>query len=329
MSADEVPEGRLGVGLTPWLEDWDGTADSLAGQAERAESLGFHSFWLPESHFTGATSNPAPLLRLAAVAARTTRLGIGTTSFLLPVRHPIHVAEEVAVLDRLSNGRLILGVGRGFRSALFAAFNVPQGEKRDRFEAALELMRSAWLGNPIAPPAAPSGEERMPVHLAPLPLQKPHPPIWVAGFGPKAIAQVGRLGLPYLASPIEPFSALLDNYARHRDGLPEELRGKPMAVPIMRTVFVSRDPTKLARAHAALTRQTASLARGGAQAFRRASEASVDDIAIIGEPEQVAEGIERYREVLGMTHLIVRAQIPGVEPDDLLESLELVAGLDL
>jgi alkanesulfonate monooxygenase SsuD/methylene tetrahydromethanopterin reductase-like flavin-dependent oxidoreductase (luciferase family) len=317
---------RLAIGLTPWQDDWNGTADSLSRQAELAEQLGFHSFWLPESHFAGPGSNPAPLLRLSAVAARTRRLGIGTTSFLLPVRHPLHVAEEVAVLDRLSNGRVILGVGRGFRPALFAAFDVPAREKRDRFEAALAVIRDAWLGKPVANEPGDAGS---PVHLAPLPLQKPHPPIWVAAFGPKAVAQAGRLGLPYLASPIETLSGLEENYARHREALGDDARAAALAVPVMRSVYTSRDVSALARVHALLARQSRALARAGAASLRRVAEAAVDDWAIVGEPEAVADRIRVHVERLGMTHLIVRAHVPELPPDAALDSLRLLAELEL
>ena len=318
--------GRLHLGVTPWLDDWDGPADSLASQAEHAEALGLESFWLPESHFTGRTANPAPLLRLAAVAARTQRLRIATTSFLLPVRHPIHVAEEVAVLDRLSNGRVILGVGRGFRSALFAAFDVPSSEKRDRFEAALQLIRDAWRGEPVAWETV--GEaEPTPVRLAPRPVQKPHPPIWVAAFGPKAVAQAGRLGLPYLASPIEPMARLEENYARHRDALSVDPATAAIAVPVMRTIFVSRNASEVARAREALARQGAALAKASIASIRRTANEDVDAWALVGDPEQVRDGIARYREKLGMTHLIARIHIPGVERKALVASLECLARL--
>ena len=164
-----VSSDRLHVGITPWSYDWERAALPLTDQAERADALGFGSFWLPESHFTGSTANPAPLLLLAAVAARTRRIRIATTSFLLPVRHPLQVAEEVAVLDRISHGRVILGVGRGFRKALFTAFDVSVKEKRDLFESALAVMRDAWAVKPIGP-----GEgDAPPVVLSPLPLQRP------------------------------------------------------------------------------------------------------------------------------------------------------------
>jgi alkanesulfonate monooxygenase SsuD/methylene tetrahydromethanopterin reductase-like flavin-dependent oxidoreductase (luciferase family) len=313
---------ELHLGVTPWVFDSDGLAAGLPEQAVRAESLGFDSLFLPESHFAGAASIPSPLLLLAGAAARTTRLRLGTTSFLLPVRNPIHVAEEVAVLDRLSQGRVILGMGRGFRGALFTAFEVPAEEKRDRFDAALAVMRRAWAGEAVAWEAG-LGEAASPtpVHVAPLPVQQPHPPLWVAAFGPKAVEQAGRLGLPYLASPIESLAALESNYARHR----EALAGATVAVPVMRTLFISRDAALVEKARVGLAQQAAALAKAPAPSLRRAAAADVQDWAIVGGPDEVAEGVRRYREKLGITHLIARAQIPGLAREEIEASLRELA----
>jgi len=312
--------------VTPWREGGDGAASALAEQAESAERLGFHSFWLPESHFTGHSAIPAPLLQLAAIAARTQKLKIATTSYLLPIRNPIAVAEEVAVLDKLSQGRVILGVGRGFRKALFRVYDVPAAEKRDRFEAALEVMRTAWSGEPVAW-EDPDDPVSAAIRVAPLPVQKPHPPIWVAGFGPKAVAQVGRLGLPYLASPIESIERLEQNYARHRDAMSAERRRSPIEVPIMRTVFISRDEAVLDRVRAGLRSQAVALAQSQAASIRSASGDDVDQWALVGSPEQVAKLIELHRSKLGMTHLIARTQVPGADPDAVETSLEMLAEL--
>ena len=310
---------ELHLGLTPWLAE-PGHGDSLVAQAEVAEQLGFDSFWLPESHFTGRGALPAPLLQLAAVAGRTRRLRLGTTSYLLPVRNALAVAEEVAVLDQLSGGRVILGVGRGVRPALFAAYRVPEREKRDRFEAALALMLRAWRGESLAPE---SGGD--PITLAPLPAQKPHPPLWAAAFGPLAIEQAGRLGLPYLASPMEPLAVLEENYARHRAaGPPPE---GPRVVPVMRTVFASHDAGAAERVRAGLLRQSRALAGSRTASMRRAAGAAPDEWALVGTPDEVARALERYRERLGLTHLIARTLVPGATPDEIEESLRLVARL--
>jgi alkanesulfonate monooxygenase SsuD/methylene tetrahydromethanopterin reductase-like flavin-dependent oxidoreductase (luciferase family) len=314
----------LELGTTPWSFEGGGAAE-LAEQAELAERLGYGSFWLPEHHFGEQGAIPAPLLLLAAVAARTSKLRIATTSFLLPVRHPIHVAEEVAVLDQLSGGRVILGVGRGFRGALFSAFEVPVAEKRDRFEAVLRSVLDAWRGEPVAYEDDGAGGAPKPVLLAPLPVQRPHPPVWVAAFGPKAVAQAGRLGLPYLASPLEPLARLEENYARHRDALPAGARAEDLAVPIIRTVFASGNAARLGEVRDAVSRQAAALARAPSAALRRAADAALDDYALVGEPAAVGDAIARYRERLGMTHLIVRGPVAGLPREDFEASLAQVA----
>lgn len=313
----------LELGLAPWALDADGSTaalEPLAEQAERAERLGYTSLWLPESHFAARGANPAPLLLLAALAGRTRRIRLGTTSYLLTIRNPLLVAEEVAVLDRLSQGRVILGVGRGFRPTLFDGFGLPRSGKRDRFEVALNAILHAWRGDPV-------GEgEGDPLRLAPRPAQRPHPPVWVAAFGPKALAQAGRLGLPYLASPVETIARLEHNYALHREACPADVAHAELPVPVMRTVFVTRDPSARARVRDALAAQARGLRASRAPALRDAP-GEVESWALIGEPAAVADGVAGYRERLGVTHLIARAQVPGAEPDEIAASIELLAEL--
>ena len=366
MRAANIPARRLHLGVTAWDFGLPGTADQFARQAERAEALGVDSFWLPEFHFDDAVPLPQPLLPLAAVAARTRRIRLGTGSYLLPIRHPMQLAEEVAVLDRLSAGRVILGVGRGYRSSLFDAFDVAANEKRDRFERAIEAMTAAWSGAPAgwedepapsasdlrarqaegeAPPggggpgAAPTEPEgagrplppaagRRAVRLVPRPVQEPHPPIWIAAFGPRALEQAGRLGLPYFASPIESMDALDRNFASFREAWASTGNAEPSAVPIMRTTFVSRDRERLRAAREALARQAASLARSPVGAIHRGAGVRPEDWALVGEPEAVRDRIEQYRERFEMTHLIAsRTRLPGLEPVDFERSLALLAAL--
>ena len=152
-----------------------------------------------------------------------------------------------------------------------------------------------------------------------------NPPIWVAAFGPKALRQAGRLGLPYLASPMETITRLEENYALHREAYPDEGPPSDFAVPIMRTLFVTRERGLADQARQSLQRQAASLARSGAVLPRPAS--SVAEWAMIGEPRAVSDAVAEYRERLGMTHLIVRPGIPGIPPPEVRKSLELIAEL--
>ena len=305
------------LGLTPWHISGRVDARELARQGALAESWGYESFWLPENHFGGSAAIPDPLMLLAAVAANTTTIRLGTTSYLLPLRHPLQAAEQVAVLDRLSGGRVILGVGRGYQPAMFDAFSVSRKDKRRIFEWCLSNMISAWRGEPI--PVG-EGEE---VILAPLPVQQPHPPIWVAAFGPKALAQAGRLGMPYLASPMEPVERLRGNYERHTAACAQAGATRPPEVPVMRTVFVSDDASLVARVREQLEIGVREVASSG---LRRGLSLEPDDWAIVGGRSEVKDKVDAYVEQLGVTHLVVtRLRIGRLEPEALERSVRLAA----
>jgi alkanesulfonate monooxygenase SsuD/methylene tetrahydromethanopterin reductase-like flavin-dependent oxidoreductase (luciferase family) len=308
---------RLHLGLTPWLVPIGRRADELSRQAVLAEEWGYESFWLPENHF-GEGAIPEPMMLLSAVAGATKTIRLGTTSYLLPLRHPLQAAEQVAVLDQLSGGRVILGVGRGYQPALFDAFNVARADKREIFADCLATMRRAWNGEAIGADAN--------VSLWPRPVQQPHPPIWVAAFGPKALRQAGSMGLPYLASPMESFNVLVDNYARHADACRQAEAAIPEIVPIMRTVFVSRDAAQLDRVRDALTAQVVAMRAQANDTMRTRMPETVEEWGIVGTPEQALARIAEYRDRLGMTHLIAtRLRIGGIDAHALEESIHTLA----
>jgi alkanesulfonate monooxygenase SsuD/methylene tetrahydromethanopterin reductase-like flavin-dependent oxidoreductase (luciferase family) len=297
--------------VTPW-DLSDRSARSLTEQAALAERMGYASFWLPENHFN-PEAIPDPLMLLAAVAAGTHTIRLATTSYLLPVRNPLQAAEQVAVLDQLSGGRVILGVGRGYAPTMLKAFDVDPRDKRRMFEQGLQQMLRAWSGAPIG---LEGGEE---VILAPLPVQRPHPPIWVAAFGPKALAQAGRLGLPYLASPIETLETLASNYARHADAAAEAGHALPAEVPAMRTLFLARSGAEADRVRDQLRRQASA-------SGRLAADTDVLAWSIVGEAGYIRERVAEYRETLGLTHLIVtRLLIGGVPGERLARSVAEIA----
>ena len=323
---------HLHLGLTPWLISGRVDARGLARQGALAESWGYESIWLPENHFGPAAAAgqarpdnwaiPDPLLLLAAVAANTSTIRLGTTSYLLPLRHPLQAAEQVAVLDRLSGGRVILGVGRGYQPAMFDAFSVARKDKRRIFEWCLNRMLAAWRGDPI-PVGEGDAEPERAITLSPLPVQQPHPPIWVAAFGPKALAQAGRLGAPYLASPMEPVERLRANFERHAAACAEAGVAPPPEKPIMRTVFVSEDAHLLARVREQLAVSARAMASSG---LRRGLSLAPDDWAIVGTPSEVEDKVAAYVDELGITHLVVtRLRIGRLDAEVLERSVRLAA----
>lgn len=321
---------KLEVGIGAWLGSGPRTASRIGDQAAKTEALGFHSFWLPENHFGEGNSIPAPFLLLAAASARTTKLKLGTGSYLLPIRHPIQMAEEVAVLDELSQGRVILGVGRGYQSGMFEVFQTPVNEKRKRFEDALEIMIAAWKGEPVGYDVSPRDSGSVcrgsAIYLSPKPVQKPHPPVWVAAFGPKALKQAGRLGLPYLASPVETMASLEEKYDIHRASFKEAGRKKVDVIPVMRTVFVSREKSALRDVRKRLIKEASELSRSPIASIRASAGQSADDWTIVGEPREVHEKILEYQERLGMTHLIAsRGRLGSITAEEIETSIELLA----
>ncbi len=314
----------LKVGVGGWLGTSIPTARAVSAQAVQVEALGFHSFWLPENHFLTGGSVPSPLLLLVAAATQTNKLVLGTGSYLLPIRNPIEVAEEVAVLDQLSEGRIILGVGRGYQKKTYAAYKTSVGDKRELFEDALNIMLGAWAGEPINT----GYNVEDPAYLSPLPVQSPCPPIWVAAFGPKALKQAGRLGLPYLASPIETLAALEANYAIHKEAQQLSADACSTTRPIMRTIFISKDPTMLSKVREKLDSETRGRADSPVLAIRESANTSSDEWALVGEPAEVEEKIFLYKERLGLTHLIAtRTRLSYLAPRESESSLRHLADI--
>lgn len=306
----------LHLGLTPW-HFADLSAPSLTRQARLAEEMGFHSIWLPENHF-GPNALPDPLTLLAAVAGATSSIKLGTTSYLLTLRNPLQAAEQVAVLDQLSQGRVILGVGRGYAPEMLKAFHVPPKEKRRIFAWTLELMRRAWAGEAISL----DGDAEAAIEVHPRPHQTPGPPIWVAAFGPKALAQAGRLGLPYLCSPMESLATLEDNYAQHRAAAAEAGAQLSPVVPLMRTVFVSDDEQELEAVRKLLAKHADNARLKDGETF--------EDWIMVGNTAAVRAAIERYQTRLGMTHMIAtRLRVPGMPEEQARASMARLAQIVL
>src|SRR5205823_3797210 len=190
-----------------------------------ADTLGFDVAWLAEVHFGGAFSLLSnPLMIVPAIAQRTPRIRIGTAVTLLPLHHPLSMAEQAATADLLSGGRLEFGVGRGSIASQFHGFRVPVAENRARFDECLEIIRLAWTRERFSYRGAFYDIEELAV--APRPLQRPHPPIRVAVHSQESFAHIGDLGLPiYSGTTTTPLPQLRECAAVYRARL--EAGGHP------------------------------------------------------------------------------------------------------
>src|SRR5499433_4034855 len=169
--------------------------DELLELADAGEQWGLDVVWLAEMLVNPARSVlSAPLLVASWIVARTKRLRVGTAVQLLPLNHPLRVAGEVTTLDQLSQGRFDFGIGRSGSPRTYDALGVPYGESQDRFFEALEIILTAWKGEPFSF----SGQfyQFKDVTVAPLPYRKPHPLLRMAATTAESFPRVGRMGLP-------------------------------------------------------------------------------------------------------------------------------------
>ena len=231
------------LGLSPL--QGTGSFDETIRECERAEAAGFDSVWLGEHH-NNPVLYPAPLLGLAAIAARTSRVSLGTGVLLLPLYHPMGVAEEGAMVDMISGGRLILGVGAGYAPEEFAAFGLSVKQRGSRLEEGAALLRRLWTETHVTHQGRYYHVEDATV--GPRPVQQPAPPIWFGAWTAPAIDRAARLGDAWLGGPsaaLTELSLCARSYRQAR----AEMGKEPGEVAAFRYVFVA-DTTEQALASA-------------------------------------------------------------------------------
>lgn len=167
-------------------------------QMEWTEELGFDQIWITEHHFIDYGLSVDPPLLAASAASRTKRVRIGLAAAILPFQYPIRLAEQLALVDIISNGRLDVGVGRGNRPAEFAGYGVPQVENRERFQEVRDIMIKAWTEETVSYDG--KFHQFSNVRVIPKPLQQPHPPLYAVCSGPETIQATGRQAIPMLNS---------------------------------------------------------------------------------------------------------------------------------
>jgi alkanesulfonate monooxygenase SsuD/methylene tetrahydromethanopterin reductase-like flavin-dependent oxidoreductase (luciferase family) len=269
-----------------------------------AEALGFHSVFVVEHHFTGVGQVSASLNLLSYLAARTSRIRLGTAVVVLPWHNPVLLAEQVATLDLLSEGRLDFGVGRGYREHEFAGFAIPAAEAGDRFEETVAFLRQAWSA-----PGRFSHRGKYwrfeDVVIEPRPVQRPHPPLWMGAGSASSIEKAARDGFHLLLDQVAPIDLILDRVRLYREACERAGRGvRPYEVAVARGLQIITSEAERADALATRARVLAAiggLARGpGAERYHRlspdaASELAREDAPLLGTPSEIVARLERLR----------------------------------
>lgn len=291
--------------------------------AETADRLGFGGIWFNEFHFRrNGLPYPSLLLLGAAVLARTERLRFGTSILVLPLHHPLMLAEQIAQLDVQGGGRLDIGVGRGTEPSSFAALGLDPADARARFDECLRVMLAAWQ-HPVSSGAGPHWPFRD-VAVGPAPLQRPHPPVYMAAVSPDSIALAARHGLALLYSlepnedrQIAPWRAALDGHASRKALLRASSLSRYVLVAPRRAAALAQLDGLLERLNA--RRAARAEAQGNPPPPPRTREQMLAGHAIAGTPEECHDQIRalcaRYESRSLRVYFSANGLIPMAEAE--------------
>jgi probable F420-dependent oxidoreductase len=302
-------------------------------EVERAEALGLDSVWMEEHHGVRDHYWPSPLVVLAGFATRTSRLRLGTDVLVLPFYDPVRVAEDGALLDVMSGGRFVFGCAIGYKPDEFALYRTALEGRGGRFVEALGVIRALWTQDLVTLPGPhyPLRDAR----IEPRPVQRPHPPIWIGGWGEVSLRRAARLADAWVPGPTASLAKLLDARARYRTELAAAGRAEPAEWPLTRdTVVADSDAEAWALAERHLLVNYRDEYGGGRwkHPLIGAEDATpVDrldalgrDRFIIGGPERARDQVRRFVDVFGTNHLIFRLYFPGMPHRHILRELEIL-----
>lgn len=303
-------------------------AEAIA-EAELAEACGFSGFFFGEHHQDKDGFLPSPLIVCAAVAARTKTIQIGTSVILLPLHHPLKVAEDVVTLDILSGGRAVLGVGLGYQDADFRAFGVAKKHRVPIFEESIDLLRRAWSGEEINFP----GEyfDIQGVRILPRPIQRPNPPLWIGAWLKPAIERAARLGDALVLSPSAALGPTIDVANLFKETA--KAAGRSPDLVLMRDAWVADSREDAARVYGPEVMDAYKYYwRNGAAAFSGIESEDAfqyenmwKDRIITGSPEECVEEFKRWQDATGANYFLLRlrhAHSGGPPHKDIMSCIE-------
>jgi probable F420-dependent oxidoreductase len=318
------------IASPPQGEHLDRCIDEVIAEAQLAETSGFDSCFFGEHHQDKDGFLPSPLIVATAVAAHTTRLRVGTSVILLPLHHPVRVAEDVITLDLVSKGRVILGVGIGYQAADFRAFAVPMEHRVTLFEEGVEIIRQCWTGERFSFRGKHYTLED--VQIRPRPFQRPAPPLWIGASVPAAARRAGRLADAFVGTPsmdLEFTGGLVDAYKTEA-----REAGRPAEVILMRDAWVARTRAEadavygpeVMASYQYYWEQRLAEFRNIPPDTKFTLENLAPDRLILGDPETCVREFHRWREATGANYYLLRlrhAHSGGPAHEKIMDALKL------
>lgn len=307
--------------------------NEMLTEVETADQMGFDSVWLTEHHFLDDGYCPSMMVAASAIAARTRNVRIGTGVLLIPLHDPIRVAEDAAVVDLISGGRLILGLGLGYRKEEFDGFRRQLKERKGRIEESLEILNKSWEDSTFSFDGKyyKFGD----LSVTPKPVQRPIP-IWIGAFTEPAIKRAARIGaslyvpaigvIPIIKYLFDMHASFLKEYGKNPDDFEK---------PLVREMYISdksADETwEDIKEHVTYTAKGyaswGSMVDTEGNLLSDPSDPVLYDIArqqsIIGTPEECVETIIQYKESLPIDNLICRFKFPGISHEEAMRSMKL------
>jgi alkanesulfonate monooxygenase SsuD/methylene tetrahydromethanopterin reductase-like flavin-dependent oxidoreductase (luciferase family) len=304
--------------------------DEVVEQVDLMRELGFDLLVVGQHHLATPFQQPSSVPLLARVAANSGTMRIGITVFLLPLHNPVDIAEQVATLDAISHGRMIFGVGLGYRPEECQAFGVTMQERVPRFLEALDVIKRLWTEDELEFHGQFYSLPRIQSTIRPV--QRPHPPIWMAANQAVAVRRAGRLGYAWGMNPHVTHAVLKDQVGEYRAALHAHGHPPPAELPLMREAWIADSPQQawaeatpyLARKYAVYTAWGQDKALPADQTFDRPLEDLGRDRFIVGTPHDLVAAAQRFADELGATTLILRIQWPGMSRQQVLDQIRLI-----
>jgi alkanesulfonate monooxygenase SsuD/methylene tetrahydromethanopterin reductase-like flavin-dependent oxidoreductase (luciferase family) len=300
-------------------------------QVRAARDAGFDLIVMGQHFLSTPFQEVQSLPALARLAAEAGTMRVGATVILLPLLNPVDVAEQVATLDVITEGRFIFGVGLGYREEENEAFGIAPKERVGRLVEGLEVIKRLWADDEVTHHGKFFHLTRARMMLKPV--QRPRPPIWFAANNDRAVERAAKMADAWVINPHAKLAVLERQMTVYRRALIAAGRPFPAELPLIKELYIAPDrKTALAECRPFLEAKYKAYASWGqdkalpeGDSFDLDFEDLIADRFIIGDPDDAVREIRRYQQALGASCFIFRVQWPGMEQAKVLRTIELLA----